>query len=351
MPAVGAAHLWVLIAVSVVTLAVLAATSSGLWFYNDEWDMINDRGLDVDSLLRPHNEHFSAVLVVIYRSLISLFGTTSYAPFLVALWATHLFAAASVYVLLREDGTPWQATAGTVIFLAPGVGAHNLFTAFQIGFLLATALGCLALAVSPRRPGIAAVLLTIAVATQGVGLFYWIATVVRLSGRRSLVWLLLPVSVFAMWLLLFGRSSVGASPPAELTALPAYVLYGLASSFGQGDPRLGAIVVALVVVSIRSRSRDPLVIAAAFGLLSMFITTGLVRAQLGFAQAGASRYYTVALPFVLLIVLAAWRSARERYPVGRIGIPLVAIAVALGFTFFVTFREWWGPLLASDPLR
>jgi hypothetical protein len=112
---------------------------------------------------------------------------------------THLVASATVYVLLREDGSPWQAAAGTIIFLIPNWGAHNLLTGFQIGFILATACGCLTLAVGPRRPALAALLLTVSLATHGVGLFYLLATGVRLVGRRSVASLAIPALVYGAW--------------------------------------------------------------------------------------------------------------------------------------------------------
>jgi hypothetical protein len=61
------------------------AVSSRLWFCNDEWEVIRNRALDLESLLRPPNERFSAVLILIHRGLVDLLGTLSYAPFLAAL--------------------------------------------------------------------------------------------------------------------------------------------------------------------------------------------------------------------------------------------------------------------------
>lgn len=342
---------WILVAAAILTVVILAATSHGLWFYYDEWDVIRNRALDIESLLRPHNEHFSAVLIVIHRSLVELFGTATYDPFLVVLWTTHLFAAATVYVLLREDGSEWQATAGAVIFLLPGWGGHNLVTAFQIGFVLATALGCLALAVSIRRPGVAALLLTIAVATQGVGLFYLAATGVRLLGRRAIASLAVPTVVYGAWFLSFGARAIGQDGSADLASIPSYVLYGLVGAFGQGYPVLGAVVLAVTALVIRGRVAERLVLASIAGLFSMFIATGLVRAQLGVEQALVSRYFTVALPFALVIVLAAWRSATDRYPIRRFGVPLVGIAVVVGLIAFAQFRFEWPALLAADPAR
>ncbi|MGK2850007.1 MAG: hypothetical protein ACSLFN_03745 [Candidatus Limnocylindrales bacterium] len=342
-------RLWLIALAALATLIILVLTSPGLWFYYDEWEVIRHRALDVPSLLRPHNEHFSAVLIFIHRGLVEAFGILSYTPFLAALWATHLFASATVYKLLREDGTAWQATAGTILFLVPNWGAHNLVTAFQIGFVLATALGCLALWLSVRRPALSAILLTVAVATQGVGLFYLVATGVRLFGRRALLWLALPAAVYALWFVTYGLDAMGQHGPSAPMSVPAYVLYGITGAFGQGGPVIGAIVITVIAMVIRRRAMDRLVIASILGLVAMFAATGLVRAQLGPEQALVSRYFTVALPFVLVIALAAWRSACERYPVRRFGLALVAIALVVGLLSFVEFRDGWPALQAADP--
>ena len=342
-------HLWAVAIAAILTLVILVATSQGLWFYYDEWEVIRNRALDIESLLRPHNEHFSAVLVLIHRGLVDAFGTASYGPFLAALWVTHVFASATVYVLLREDGTAGQAAAGTIIFLVPGWGAHNLVTAFQIGFILATALGCLALALSVRRPALAAILLSVAVATQGVGLFYLVATGARLIGRRTIGWLALPVAIYGAWFFSYGLDAMGAHGPGAPSSVPAYVIFGIAGAFGQGSPVLGATVIAVVAFVIRRRATDRLVVASIAGLVSMFVATGLVRAQIGPEQALVSRYFSVALPFALVIALAAWRSACERYPIRRLGPITVAIAVVVGLLSFAQFRAAWPELLAADP--
>jgi hypothetical protein len=353
----GRAYLPILavVAVAVGTIALLVIVSPGLWFYNDEWVFIRERSLTADGLLEAHNEHFSAVLVLLFRGLIELAGTTSYAPFLAMSWATHLLAAATVFVLLREDGTDWQASAGSILFLVPGAGGFNLLAAFQVGFMLATATGCLALAIAPRRPGVAAGLLGISIATQGVGLFYLIATAVRLLGDRRVVWLAVPAAVYSAWFLAYGASAVGTHGEGNPAAVPAYVLRGVTAGFaglvGSASFLIGLALVALAALLIRRRAFDRLVLASAGGLASMFLVTGLVRAQFGVEQAAASRYVTVAMPFVLVVVMAAWRSGRERYPIARLGPVLVVIAVVLSLVGFAGIRASWDEKLATDPQR
>src|SRR4051794_10217054 len=48
------------------------------WFFLDEWDFLAGRGLNAHDLLRPHNEHWSTIPVIVYRVLFHLFGLRSY---------------------------------------------------------------------------------------------------------------------------------------------------------------------------------------------------------------------------------------------------------------------------------
>ena len=83
----------------------------------------------------------------------------------------------------------------------------------------------------------------------------------------------------------------------------------------------------------------------------MYVVIGLVRAQFGPDQAVSTRYLYVAMPFVLVIGLATWRSFSERFQGARwIGPILVGSAVAGNLIAYVGVRNWWTTILASDPL-
>jgi hypothetical protein len=129
------------------------------------------------------------------------------------------------------------------------------------------------------------------------------------------------------------------------------VTAGFAGLVGSASFLIGLALVALAALLIRRRAFDRLVLASAGGLASMFLVTGLVRAQFGVEQAAASRYVTVAMPFVLVVVMAAWRSGRERYPIARLGPVLVVIAVVLSLVGFAGIRASWDEKLATDPQR
>lgn len=337
------------------TFAVLAAISAaalliygrGLWFFFDEWRFIFDRHLTIADLIRPHNEHWSAVLVLIYRGLVELVGTGSYLPFHAVLVACHVVAASGVLALLMQVTTRGIALALTVLFLAFGAGSDNLLWAFQIGFVLATGLGTWALALAPRRPAVAAVLLTVAVATQGVGLFFLAATVVRLHRSRSALWLAIPVAVYGAWFLVAGRVGDNPSPVTDQVAFFAYGFLASAGSLVAGGPVIGALFLGLALVAWRRGVLSAWSLAALAGLVVEFGLIALARAHLEPSFAAAPRYLYVGAPFVLVILSEAWRAV-SRPSIRTMGPVFLSLAVLLNLAALVHARGQWDQQLAAE---
>jgi hypothetical protein len=109
--------------------------------------------------------------------------------------------------------------------------------------------------------------------------------------------------------------------PADLAALPLYVIWGLGSGAGgligvtgvAGLVVLALAAIVVVVTWIRG-ARDAFPLGIVAGLVSFYAVTGLIRVQLGFQQSGASRYtYVGAVFWVLLLADSArylpWRGA------------------------------------------
>ena len=96
-------------------------------------------------------------------------------PYLMLLLATHVLAACAVYRLLLPAGR-LVALLALVIVLLLGAGWENLFWAFQIGTVGSAAAGLWALVAvrSGRPPGaaVAAILLLVALAFSGIGLYF-----------------------------------------------------------------------------------------------------------------------------------------------------------------------------------
>jgi hypothetical protein len=270
-------------AMALLVAVVVIGLASRLSFHGDEWAYIVDRRLTLDSLLQPHNEHLVALHVLTYRGMVEAIGIGSYVPFLVALMAIHVAAAAGVMALLSRYVPLAGALAGGVVMLCLGTGFDNLVWAFQTGFAGAIAFGIWAM-VARDRSWLAAGLLTAALWTQGSGLFYVLPVAIMMRDRR---WLALPLGTYVAWLLLVGRESVpfpGAGPYL------AYALTGVGSGVG-GVAGVGVVggwlIVGIVAVLLVRSGRPPIqTIAGIAGLISTFAILAFGRAHF---WAGAGR--------------------------------------------------------------
>jgi 1,4-dihydroxy-2-naphthoate octaprenyltransferase len=109
--------------------------SSGLTFYNDEWDVI--RAVDdwsFDRLMQRHVEHWALGLRVMWTSLMSIVGMSTYMPYLAMAVLFHIATAVGIYVLARRQTVAIAALGLGALFLFFGSGAHNLSMGFQMGW-------------------------------------------------------------------------------------------------------------------------------------------------------------------------------------------------------------------------
>ena len=108
------------------------------------------------------------------------------------------------------------------VVLMLGSGGDDILWAFQSGTIGAVAAGMAAVVVAPRRPAVAAILLTIAMLTSGGWLAFLVGTAVHLvlTRPRGLVWLALPVGLYLVWYVLFATSAISPG----LHGLVEYVL-------------------------------------------------------------------------------------------------------------------------------
>ena len=153
-------------------LVVLVWMGRDMTFYHDEFAFLLMRDLSWNGLLSPHNEHLSATLVLLYRVLVGTVGTVSYWPYLGVTFALHLVVAGIAYVVVRREASGVWALGAMAVVLLLGSGGDDILWAFQSGTIGAVAAGMAAVVVAPRRPGVAAILLTVALATSGAGLAF-----------------------------------------------------------------------------------------------------------------------------------------------------------------------------------
>ena len=256
---------------------------------------------------------------ILYRTLVGTVGTVSYWPYLGVTFALHVIVSAIVYVVVRRETTAMWALGAMAVMLVLGSGGDDILWAFQSGTVGATAAGMAAVVVAPRRPAIAAVLLTIALATSGVALAFLVGTGLHLAltRPRALAWLALPVGLYLAWLVTFGATRMVAMRSPSLDGVPEYVLAGLVASaagvVGSVLPVVGSVVLLALAFGIGwARGLPPVVLALLVSSVAFFFFAGLVRAQLGAEQAAAPRYVYVAAPG--LLIAGAVLLARIRRP-------------------------------------
>ena len=325
-----------LAAIAWVTFMVFARETT---FRGDDWDLFVGRSLsDPIGLMRPFNEQWFAVPAVIVQILFAIVGMHSYLPYLGVLLLLHIATAAAIWrIVTTLAGTgPGLAAAAVVLFL--GAGYENLYQAFQIGMVLSSAAGFWAIKVLwfDRRPGLAALLLLVSVASHPIGATFVGAAVLLALGqrRRANAWLLLPIAALVFWTVVFDLPSLAAregSFSSSLVLLPAFVVTGVVVAVGSvfgSAVAVGFIVFALLAVlavRLAPRPANPaLALAAIAGLVAEYALIGVSRAELGIGAVLWSRYLYVAVPFVLVAV-AAWFGDPRRLPARWHGSAMVAL--------------------------
>jgi hypothetical protein len=325
---------WPPVIVALGALAILVWLGRDMTFYHDEYALLLLRDLSLQGIFAPHNEHLIATLVVLYRVLIETVGTASYWPYLGVTFALHLIVAGIVYIVVRRETTATWALGAMAVMLLLGSGGDDILWAFQSCTVGAVAAGMGAVVVGPRRPAVAAILLTVALATSGAGLAFLVATALHLllTRPRALAWLVLPVGLYLAWYVTFGATRIVALRSPSLDGVPEYVLAGLVASAagvaGSVLPVVGSVALLALAFGLgRARAVSPVVLALLASSVAFFFIAGLVRAQLGAEQAAASRYVYVAAPG--LLVAGAVLLARLRRPWRDIvGVAVLTIALA-----------------------
>jgi hypothetical protein len=316
----------------VAVAAAILLLSLGYSFYFDEWTFIltapNWTWL---TYLQPHNEHPSILFRLAYAALLNTVGMRSYVPYMAVLLTLHVANVVLLFQVVRRRAGDAVAMGAAALLMVLGAGWENLLWAFQMAWLASVACGlCMLLALQARPTrtnlALAAALATTSLMFSGIGLMFAAFAVVMLAAtpeRRRDVWWFVPLGVAVVaWYLAFGRSGVSPNPPptaANILLAPSYTLWGLGQSaaalIGEGGAwGPPALVVAILAIGVtwRYRRPDPFALGALAALLTLYIVTGLARAQLGYQQSGASRYnYEGAACWLILLADAArnlpWR--------------------------------------------
>jgi hypothetical protein len=349
------------VALGVLLLAAggfLLYETRGTTFWGDEWTWILDRrGNDVDTFLKPHNEHLSLIPVAIYKLMFATVGLEHYGPYRAMVIVAHLGAAALVFVYASRRVGSVLALCATALVLFLGPGWQNLLWPFQIGWLISLAAGVcalLALDRADRRGDVTAcVLIAVALASSGLGVAIAIGVVVELAlGRRRWrdMWVVaVPLGPYAIWWLAYrpagllkGNIDQAFQFAAESAAGTLGALAGLAGSgvpegvdaLQWGRPLAVLAVVGLLLMLARYAQIPPRVLGLLAIMVAFWVLTGLRRAML--QEPDASRYLYVGALFVVLLVVEL---ARGVSLTRRVALLIVVVAGAAVLSNAGTVRD------------
>jgi hypothetical protein len=334
-------------------------------FRQDEWGWITFDGAPLD-FIRPWNEHWSTIPLLMYRATFAAVGLHSYLPYIAQVIALHVVAVGAAYVLIRARGGPTIAALACIPLFFLGSGSENLFWAFQTGFVGSVAFGLWALVLldrSGRGATVgASILLLASLMSSGMGLFMVVAafgrTVLDRAARRRTVAVIPPIIAYGLWFLVVGREPVTqAGHLASPVAVGDFVVRGIGHAVGavsgiRAAP--GGSVLSFIAFGLASlatgwavaKARRPPALAAGalLAVAAMYLVIGLARAGLETDFSTRSRYVYVAGFFLVLAAidwlpqLLAWTSGRKRARVALTGVLLVAL-VAVTAANVAAFRR------------
>jgi hypothetical protein len=325
------------------------------WFYLDEWDFLaRRRASEIGDLLRPHNEHWVTIPILIYRSLFWAFGLRDYLPYRLVIIVLYLGVAALLYVVIRRAGAnAWIAAAAASAYALFGAGWENAIKPFQMTFTGAVFFGLVFLVLADhdgpfdRRDrfallaGLAALMMSgIAVTMIGI---VGLAVLLRRGWRMALMHVGPLATIFVVWWIAFGHGghvrALGHQPPSTLRTDTRFLLRGFERGFQDlGHLHgLGWVLLALLVIGAplawRQRRHLPefaelaapvALLAGAFGFL---VTTAVNRSSFGPDYAGTSRYVSLTVAMLLPPVAVAADALARRW---RVVVPITMALLLVG---------------------
>lgn len=309
-----------------VAIPVIRWTNRGRWFFLDEWDFLADRSLgSLDDLLRPHNEHWTTIPIVVYRLLYTAIGLNHYWPYQAVAIFTHIGVAVLLRAIMRRSNVdPWIATTLAILFVFLGSGRTNIASGFQITFTGALLFGLAQMLLAAHegplgRRDVAAVACGIAaLMCSGVGiavvLGVGLSILLSRGWRIALVHMTPCALVLGLWVFTQHPGDQGAAglPTVRGAAVfGARMLHSAVLGFAQSPLLAGLIaaaVIAGVVVAVARRGLGSVVRSQspAIGLATAAVAftgmTAVGRAQELLGTYRADRYVHVIVALLLPLV-------------------------------------------------
>lgn len=317
---------------------VVGLAARGTSFASDDWAFVlGRRGHSADVVLNPHNEHLSALPILIYKALLATFGASSYAPFIATALVFHAAACTVLYLIARERIGRWAALAPAAVLLLLGPAWQDLLWAFQMAYFLSVAAALGAWLLLERR-GLgadigAALCLCVCLLSSSIGVGVLVGSALLVIARREyrrLVVVAVPLALYAAWYLAYetaSRSEVAAwfvvryvfNSLAAAMASTTGLVHGLPTAnegavpLALGRPLAVLALVGVAWMVVRRRSVAPVALAAAATCVTLWIAAGLYYLPV-LRDPDSSRYQYASVAFLLVLAVdlaAGWRPSRR----------------------------------------
>lgn len=347
-----------LVALLAGTAVLMFHLARGLTFNLDEWVVVTERrGPGAPSLLEPHNEHLSVLLLGVFLALLQLGGLDDQPLMMVPLVALQVALGALLFVAARRRVGAGVAVGVAALALVSGLAYENFLIPGQAGQMASIVAGVGAFAVLDQPPDrrndrLLAALMVVALASSGMGIPVLVGVAVELllteQGRRRLWVVAAPFGLYLLWYLFYGtnRADLDELSPSLLWAWTA-AGHAAGALIGerQIEPGRDLLIVLLVVLAYRAWRVRPAarvrMAAIATVLVTFYGLTAISRHDI--APPSSSRYLTVGLVFLLLLLVESARGLRVR---GWAPWLVLALAfVSLSKDHKVAFREGRGVFL------
>ena len=310
----------------VLWVAVLAQGAVALrlgdrgWFSGDLIRYYVERGGapgGSESLMEPHAAHWQLSLVLVYLLMFSLFGLTSYLPYLALTVLVHLALVLVMHrLLLRLGAGRTTSMFAAIALLTFGAGSEAFLVEAPVALTSSLLLGAVATLVLVRRDHdrrgtmVAGALLLVGVTISlgGVVAAVWVGVFASSRGLRHMARVVaVPAVAFLGWYAVWGRGSsrillssqeVLDIPQATATLL-GQSLDNLTGDWGAGPALLFAIVAATVLGGRRHPGLVQLSVGGLVAATFHAVVSAVAQLPYGIDQVTTSRYQYVVL--VLLI--------------------------------------------------
>ncbi len=330
-----------------VVLAGVAAfmlyLTHGLTFNLDEWLVVTERrGPGAPSLLAPHNEHLSVLIIGEFVALLKVAGLDAFVLFMAPLVALQLALGTLLFVIAKARVGAGVALAVVIVTLLSGLAYENFLIPGQAGQMASIVAGVAAFLVLDRPPTrrndrLLCLLVILALCSSGLGVPILAGIAVELlltpAGRRRLLVVGVPLGLYLVWYLAFGTNRAGLEN-FGLAALWAWTALNHAAGAMIGErqiePGRDFLIILLLVLAYRAFRVPPAsrvrLAAIATVLVTFYGLTAISR--LGIAPPSSSRYLTVGIVFLLLMLLEAARGWKIRPWVPYVVLLLALISIS-----------------------